>query len=566
MILGEVLVWFRNREPIRVLWGPLTGAFLADASALGYQVVPAAVTMMFTTPDAWTTSIQPPSLGSAESRLAMVIATFACVVFSGDVLAALGMPAGVERANRSYMQMVFLVDTRAKAALAAVPVYWLPWWVAVFIGPIVSVAVYVNAWRVTYLLALDMFHQSELAEGGQPTELIKEPWYVHFTDLHITDGKTERTEGGPGGNHSFEVWIAALASLKVPPSALLLTGDVVDHGRPEEWVEVQRLLAPLRERSSHILISPGNHDLLTAYNLTEATIAADYGHFQRHSINWLNGHCLRSYLRAVSELAPGLLTTTGVPLSDVLVREDEQFEKLWHLVEEFRNVPKNSQDLEKRVSKFIADAELIMPNGAPGRGWQWLLTMIPTKPRYEEMYVSSKYGQRWFDHFPLYWDDPDAKTRFVILNSVANELSLLGSAWGEFGEDQIPRLEQLTNDGNLLRLVVLVHHAPFRWKNEDPPKSRKDDIQRWACLATSINSAGRLAKVLNAAENRGIAVYLFCGHRHGGPEHSALVGTWVGGKAVEGASMADGNCPIVAAELAADGKLRLGVLATRSNG
>ena len=46
-------------------------------------------------------------------------------------------------------------------------------------------------------------------------------------------------------------------SLKQQPDLILLTGDLVDLGRPEEYEHLKSILAPLPQR---IVVVPGNHD------------------------------------------------------------------------------------------------------------------------------------------------------------------------------------------------------------------------------------------------------------------------------------------------------------------
>ena len=51
--------------------------------------------------------------------------------------------------------------------------------------------------------------------------------------------------------------VAAVRSLKQPPDLILMTGDLVDLGSPEEYAHLRSILASLRQR---IVVIPGNHD------------------------------------------------------------------------------------------------------------------------------------------------------------------------------------------------------------------------------------------------------------------------------------------------------------------
>ena len=51
--------------------------------------------------------------------------------------------------------------------------------------------------------------------------------------------------------------VAALVALPARPDVVLLTGDLVNRGRPEEYTLLRQVLAPIDDR---VLVVPGNHD------------------------------------------------------------------------------------------------------------------------------------------------------------------------------------------------------------------------------------------------------------------------------------------------------------------
>lgn len=51
--------------------------------------------------------------------------------------------------------------------------------------------------------------------------------------------------------------VAEIQSLKQPPDLVVMTGDLVDLGRAEEYAHLKSILAPLRQP---IIVIPGNHD------------------------------------------------------------------------------------------------------------------------------------------------------------------------------------------------------------------------------------------------------------------------------------------------------------------
>ena len=93
---------------------------------------------------------------------------------------------------------------------------------------------------------------------------------AQISDPHIVAaGKLFRgpVQGtAPGGeriSHEFDTAaflarsVAALNALVPRPDIVVLTGDLVDHGAPEEYVHLRQLLAPLQ---MPCFVIPGNHD------------------------------------------------------------------------------------------------------------------------------------------------------------------------------------------------------------------------------------------------------------------------------------------------------------------
>lgn len=75
---------------------------------------------------------------------------------------------------------------------------------------------------------------------------------VQITDPHVVAGP----EGDAAAAALTEV-VAAIAALPVPPTAVLLSGDLAHDGAPAAYPRVQALLAPL---ASPLHVIPGNHD------------------------------------------------------------------------------------------------------------------------------------------------------------------------------------------------------------------------------------------------------------------------------------------------------------------
>jgi Icc protein len=76
---------------------------------------------------------------------------------------------------------------------------------------------------------------------------------AQVSDIHV--------DGGEVRNERASRVMRYLDSLSTPVDAILLTGDIADHGLPEEYDEARKLLAS----TSPVLPCPGNHDDRAAY-------------------------------------------------------------------------------------------------------------------------------------------------------------------------------------------------------------------------------------------------------------------------------------------------------------
>jgi 3',5'-cyclic-AMP phosphodiesterase len=80
--------------------------------------------------------------------------------------------------------------------------------------------------------------------------------FAHITDTHL--GQRD----GVAARRRTKAVVDYLAGLPGPLAAVLLTGDIADHGLPAEYREAAEVLAPL---PAPVMPCPGNHDERTAY-------------------------------------------------------------------------------------------------------------------------------------------------------------------------------------------------------------------------------------------------------------------------------------------------------------
>ncbi|MBP6632270.1 MAG: phosphodiesterase [Kofleriaceae bacterium] len=79
---------------------------------------------------------------------------------------------------------------------------------------------------------------------------------AQLTDLHISDPTSVNETQLRTGPHLARA-VAHLCGPALRPDCVLLTGDLVEHGRADEYARLRELLAPL---PMPVFVVPGNHD------------------------------------------------------------------------------------------------------------------------------------------------------------------------------------------------------------------------------------------------------------------------------------------------------------------
>ncbi len=83
--------------------------------------------------------------------------------------------------------------------------------------------------------------------------------FAQFSDIHLGQ---DRGDGGARARERTERVLACLSGVLDGLDAVLLTGDIADHGREDEYTLAAKLFA---DHGVQPLICPGNHDARGAY-------------------------------------------------------------------------------------------------------------------------------------------------------------------------------------------------------------------------------------------------------------------------------------------------------------
>jgi Icc protein len=83
---------------------------------------------------------------------------------------------------------------------------------------------------------------------------------VQLTDLHLV-AEGDDLPGGVDTAAVLESALQTIAGAGIAPAALVLTGDLTEHGRPEEYRRLRAIVEPAAARLGVPLVyAAGNHD------------------------------------------------------------------------------------------------------------------------------------------------------------------------------------------------------------------------------------------------------------------------------------------------------------------
>jgi len=375
---------------------------------------------------------------------------------------------------------------------------------------------------------------------------------IQISDVHATAERSKRTDGGSDGTESMEALTRGLLQSKVP-QFLLVTGDLIDRGTEAEWVGVLPFIQQFRKAGCRVLITPGNHDIATAY---DPWPAEHFGKAVTGTIRPVDARKLIVLLRHTADVEPELQTCDGTLLRDFVDKAThpvEALEATWRAVREqalgiLRNDPavdgwvtrrlenqgphqvffhlgvSHPSDVRRIMDQFISQAESVFrpPEIGP-------MTAVD-HPVVERLFRRSAdwslpatllgrhWMKQWYRPFPLRLVVPADQLEFLILNSNAPEPGVIGSAFGRLGNEQLERLRVAVSSTPARTLVVLMHHPICAWNAEpaDKPDFFRVSIGRWAVLAHDSVEARELTQLLEtAAPATCKRIFLCGGHRHG---------------------------------------------------
>lgn len=140
---------------------------------------------------------------------------------------------------------------------------------------------------------------------------------AHISDLHL--GQDYRGDGGERALRRAQQVVDYLNGLPGDVDGVLVTGDIADHGAPDEYRQARELLATLR---FPVLTCPGNHDERVAYEQHFLT-TSDGGGEAVNEVHQLAGFTIAMCDSSIPGQDPGLLDDPTLVWLDKVLAETE---------------------------------------------------------------------------------------------------------------------------------------------------------------------------------------------------------------------------------------------------
>ena len=122
--------------------------------------------------------------------------------------------------------------------------------------------------------------------------------FIHLTDLHLSAG-AEILVNDRSPAHKFTCLMERVQALEIEPAFVLITGDLVNDGHPDEYRFLQEQLFRLQQFGVPVLLGLGNHDARTPFRqiiLGEVVSEPPLPYYYSTEINGLNVIVLDSHL------------------------------------------------------------------------------------------------------------------------------------------------------------------------------------------------------------------------------------------------------------------------------
>lgn len=473
-----------------------------------------------------------PAAGSADRVLAEQIFGVGYLVFVGAVMPiALGMPLiATARQLQGGIRTILEIARWTGGISVGMVVFQHPgayWWHSSAVAASGLAYIGILGWMTATGVAWTNFYQTPPVQEEAGREIGW--WYfLHTSDVHATLPVGSEPAGGghTGTRHLAEVAAHLTAGDGRPaPRFLIDTGDIVDRGLDTEWNEPLQSLRKIRDIGIRVVITPGNHDLVPTYDFNASFWAARGKQFANPD---MDGARLFKYLSVASELEPQLLTCTGASLRELVDREKNRLTRLLALWDDARDDALRTLNIsnpdhrwvltrmqlqhpgvaEQIASDFAARAHDLYPEWDQA---EWRRLLFQSAPQHMQWSTAYRiWSQRWTDLFPLRVEIAGDNVEFLILNSIAQEARLAGSARGQCGDAQLGRLRERLAGSPARVAIILHHHAPFRF----PLEQGESGLQRWAMLAHDSVESGTLRRLLVEASTPQKQVMLLAGHIH----------------------------------------------------